>query len=57
MSIINRCPECKGTDIHKHKDYGCAFIVFLFISMGLGVIMIPFLPTKYRCSSCGTEWK
>jgi hypothetical protein len=50
------CPNCKGNKINHQKDFGCAFLIFLFISMGIGLIMIPFLPTKHTCRDCGTQW-
>ena len=57
MSVTNRCPYCSKTNIQKKKRYGCAFVIFLFVSMGLGLVMIPFLPTEYKCRNCKTEWR
>lgn len=55
--ITNKCPNCGSSDIKKSKHIGCALWVIIFISIGLGLIMIPFLPYKYKCKKCGTEWK
>jgi hypothetical protein len=32
-------------------------LVFMFVSLGLGLIMYPFLPVEYHCRKCGASWK
>lgn len=54
---LNQCPECKSQDVECHKKVGCFFIVFLFISMGLGLVMYPFLPKECTCKKCRLKWK
>jgi len=51
------CPKCHSTDTKCERDMGCAIIVIIFISCGLGVIMIPFLPFHCTCLNCKFKWK
>jgi|SRR6185369_11389587 len=51
------CPSCKSGYTDCKRDIGCAVLIVIFISFGLGLIMIPFLPYKCRCNSCGYTWK
>lgn len=51
------CPNCKGTFTTSDKKIGCAIMVIIFISLGLGLIMIPFLPNHCECELCGFKWK
>jgi hypothetical protein len=51
------CPSCKSGNTVCKRDIGCAVMIVIFISFGLGLIMIPFLPYKCRCNSCGYSWK
>ena len=57
MATTNRCPNCGSVKVSKHKEVGCFWIVFFFISIGIGLIMYPFLPINYKCRECGTKWK
>ena len=52
----NSCPNCKGRYTMWTRDIGCAVMIIIFISFGLGLIMIPFLPKHYRCKICGYKW-
>lgn len=52
------CPNCKGRDSYKTTGgTGCVFWVFVIISMGLALIMIPFLPKTWHCRVCGNQWR
>jgi len=51
------CPSCSSKKTECKKEYGCSFLIILFISFGLGLIMIPFLPDYCTCLSCGNKWK
>jgi hypothetical protein len=51
------CPSCKSSNTDCNRDIGCVVIIFIFISCGIGLIMIPFLPYRCKCSSCGYIWK
>ena len=53
----NICPSCGSKKVKSKRRMGWAFIIFLFVSMGLGLIMIPFLPKEYKCRECGARWK
>lgn len=51
------CPACKAKYTNCQKNIGCAVIIIIFISLGLGLIMIPFLPHHCLCNVCGHRWK
>jgi len=58
MAMINRCPHCGNTDIKCRKKHaGLVFWIFVLISMGLALIMYPFLPVECVCKKCGTRWR
>ena len=57
MNYKNECPKCQSRDIRCNRHFGCAFIIFVFISIGIGLLMIPFLPQHCKCKKCGLEWK
>lgn len=61
-SLVDRrgawCPNCRNRDSYKKTSgIGCAFAVFIVISMGLALIMLPFLPKTWHCRICGNEWR
>jgi len=51
------CPNCKGLYTTCNKKIGCAVMIIIFVSLGLGLIMIPFLPYQCECNICGYKWK
>ena len=51
------CPSCKAKFTSCQKKIGCAIMIIIFISLGLGLIMIPFLPHHCECQVCGHRWK
>jgi hypothetical protein len=52
------CPHCKNRNSVKHTSgLGCVFWIFVLVSIGLALIMIPFLPKSWRCIVCGNEWR
>jgi uncharacterized membrane protein YvbJ len=52
------CPHCKNRDsVKRASGTGCVFWIFVIVSMGLALIMIPFLPKTWHCNVCGNEWK
>ena len=51
------CPKCSFKYTECSRDIGCAIAIVIFISLGLGLIMIPFLPHKCECRACGNKWK
>lgn len=51
------CPACHSRFTDCHRAIGCAVMVIIFISLGLGLIMIPFLPHECVCKACGHVWK
>lgn len=61
-SGINRsgtwCPICGNRDSHKTTSgLGCVFWIFVLVSMGIALIMIPFLPRTWHCHVCGNAWR
>ena len=55
--MINTCPNCGSKRVSCRKKWGCVFWIFVLISMGLALIMIPFMPSYCKCIDCGAEWK
>ena len=51
------CPKCGYKYTECQRDIGCAVLIVIFISFGLGLIMIPFLPYHCQCKACGYSWK
>ena len=51
------CPSCKSKYTFCQKNIGCAIMIIIFISLGLGLIMIPFLPRHCECRVCDYKWK
>ncbi len=51
------CPNCRFKYPECKQDVGCAIWIIIFISLGLGLIMIPFLPYHCKCELCGHSWK
>jgi uncharacterized membrane protein YvbJ len=52
------CPNCHNRDSYKSTSgVGCVFWIFVLVSMGLALLMIPFLPKTWRCRVCKHEWR
>lgn len=51
------CPHCHSKNTKCEKDIGCVVLIIIFISFGLGLIMLPFLPSNCECLGCGHKWK
>jgi predicted Zn-ribbon and HTH transcriptional regulator len=62
----DRCPKCNSTNIQYQRFSSLAIFIFWFISnLTIGTIMaspgggftLPFLKRKWKCHTCGYEWK
>jgi len=53
---INRCQFCDSSDVSRDRYVGTSFIVMTFLTLGMTLIGIPWLPIKVTCSSCGVEY-
>ena len=51
------CPKCDFGYTDCIKAIGPLVTIIIFISLGLGLIMIPFLPYQCECKVCGYKWK
>jgi hypothetical protein len=56
---INRCPNCKSTNVTKphRQNISCVWLIFIFFSMGLGLIFWFFTPEYITCNNCKAKWK
>ena len=59
MKAVNVCPSCGSRNVTKPKreKMGCIWLVFIFISMGLGLIFWFFTPKYITCKDCGAKWR
>lgn len=53
----NKCPECGSGDVTCRRHYGCVYVLFTCVSMGLALFLIPLLPKYCTCKACGLKWK
>ena len=52
------CPNCRNRCSKKEmKGAGCLFAGFVFVSMGLALILLPFLPREWHCLQCQNRWR
>jgi hypothetical protein len=51
------CPSCKSNSTTCKRDIGCVMMIIIFVSLGFGLIMMPFLPNHCTCQDCGYKWK
>ena len=51
------CAACHSKHTTCEKKIGCAVLIIIFVSFGIGLIMIPFLPYECKCLECGHSWK
>ena len=51
------CPRCGFKYTKCSRDVGCVIMIIIFISLGLGFILIPLLPHHCKCRACGHQWK
>ncbi len=51
------CPRCGNRYATSKRQIGCVVLIFLFVSCGIGLIMVPFLPHECRCPACKHKWK
>jgi len=50
------CPKCGSNYTQHERAIGCLVMILIFVSLGLGLIMIPFLPYYCYCEACGYKW-
>lgn len=51
------CPKCGSGNTDCKRAIGCLVMILIFVSLGIGLIMIPFLPYHCECRKCGHKWK
>lgn len=52
------CPNCRyRNSVKKMGNLGCFWIVIIFISFGIGLLLFPFFPREWNCLSCGNRWR
>ncbi len=51
------CPNCKSPYTNSKTAMGCVIMIIICVSLGLGLIMIPFLPKDCDCEFCGHKWR
>jgi len=59
IQSINRCPNCKSSNVTKphRQNLSCVWLIFIFFSMGLGLIFWFFTPEYITCNNCKAKWK
>ena len=51
------CPSCHSTATNCQRAIGLPIIILMFVSCGLGLILLFFLPYNCTCLDCGFKWK
>lgn len=52
------CPHCGNRcSVKTSSGGGCLFACFIFVSMGLALLLIPFLPKEWHCQQCQHKWR
>jgi hypothetical protein len=51
------CQNCGSQLTECHRAIGCAMAVIIFVSLGLGLLLIPLLPFECRCRACQYRWR
>jgi hypothetical protein len=51
------CPNCASQFTDCHRAIGCAMMIVFFVSLGLGLLLIPLLPFECRCRACQYKWR
>lgn len=52
------CPHCSNRDsVKKRTDLSCAFIVLIFMTLGLALLVYIFLPKSWHCQVCKHQWR
>lgn len=52
------CPNCRNRcSVMKSRGNGFIFGVFILVSIGLALILLPFLPREWHCLSCQNRWR
>ena len=51
------CPRCGSRFTDCERQVGCLVVILIFVSLGLGLLMVPFLPFHCWCRARGHKWK
>lgn len=53
-----RCPACGNRNSERFgPGIGCAWWILILLSLGIGLILLFFMPRRWRCFECGNEWR
>jgi transcription elongation factor Elf1 len=50
-------PNCRIKNTFCKKNIGGISIIIICVTLGLGLIMVPFYPYHCNCQVCGYKWK
>lgn len=53
---INQCQFCDSRNVSRDRYVGTSFIILAFVTFGMVLIGIPWLPVKVTCKDCGVEY-
>ena len=52
------CPNCRNRcSVMKSRGNGLLLGVFILVSMGLALVLLPFLPKEWHCKQCQNRWR
>jgi len=57
MPNNNNCPSCGESKIKSHRNINAGWIIFFIFTMGLGLLLLPFISKTYECKACSHKWK
>ena len=49
------CPECGSNNVLYARGISFSLMLLLLVSI-IGLLVLPFIPKRYACRSCGKKW-
>ena len=53
---INQCQFCDSDNVKRDRYVGTSFVILVFLTFGLVILGIPWLPVTVRCLDCDVQY-
>lgn len=53
---INCCEYCDSPNVRRDRYVGASFLLTVILTVGMGLVLVPFLPVTVSCKDCGVEY-